>query len=175
MSPAAGPAEPLLSDVETLAKTHGLSAFDCGKASLNDWLRRYAWQNQAADAARTYVAHRANRVVGYFSLAYGSVRREEVPERIAKGLARHPVPVVVLARLAVDRREAGRGLGKALLKDALLRIERAADIAGARAVLVHAIDDDARAFYEHFDFERSPVDDLTLMLLTKDLRALLRP
>lgn len=175
MSQEPEPHEPTLSDVETLAKTHDLSAFDCGKPSLNDWLRRYAWQNQAADAARTYVVHRANRVVGYFSLAYGSVQREEVPERIAKGLARHPVPVVVLARLAVDRRETGRGLGKALLKDALLRIEAAADIAGARAVLVHAIDEDARAFYERFDFERSPVDDLTLMLLMKDLRALLRP
>lgn len=175
MSQASRPDEPPLSDVETLTKTHDLSAFDCGKASLDDWLRRYAWQNQAADAARSYVVHRAYRVVGYFSLAYGSVQREEVPERIAKGLARHPIPVVVLARLAVDRDEAGRGLGKALLKDALLRIERAADMAGARAVLVHAIDQDARTFYEHFDFERSPVDDLTLMLLMKDLRALLRP
>lgn len=175
MSRVAGPDEPALSDVETLAKTHDLSAFDCGKAALNDWLRRYAWQNQAADAARTYVVHRANLVVAYFSLAYGSVRREEAPERIARGLARHPIPVVVLARLAVDRREAGQGLGKALLKDALLRIESAADIAGARAVLVHAIDQDARTFYEHFDFERSPVDDLTLMLLMKDLRNLLHP
>jgi GNAT superfamily N-acetyltransferase len=174
MSGAAGPEEPPLSDVEKLRRAHDPSAFDCGEPSLNDWLRRYAWQNQAADVARTYVVHRANRVVGYFSLAYGSVQWEEAPERIAKGLARYPVPVILIARLAVDRREAGRGLGKAMLKDALLRIKAAADIAGARAVLVHAINERARAFYEHFEFERSPVDDLTLMLLMKDLRALLR-
>lgn len=162
-----------LSAVEKLSKTHELIGFDCGKSSLNAWLRRYARQNQAADTAQTYVVHRANRVVGYFSLAYGNVLREETPERIAKGLARHPVPVILLARLAVDQREAGRGLGKALLKEALLRAESAADIAGARALLVHAIDKKAQTFYEHFGFERSPVDELTLMLLMKDLRAAL--
>jgi GNAT superfamily N-acetyltransferase len=165
---------PALSEVEPLDGTHDLAAFDCSKPALDDWLRRFALGNQTADAARTYVVHRGKRVVGYFSLAYGSITREETPLRIARGLARHPVPVVLLARLAVDRREKGRGLGKALLKEALRRIERAADIAGARAVLVHAIDDEARAFYEHFDFEPSPVDELTLMLLIKDLRTMVR-
>ena len=165
---------PALSDVEKLNKAHGLSAFDCGKPALDDWLRRFALHNQAADAAQTYVVHRGGRAVGYFSLAYGSVEQEEAPARIARGLARRPVPVILLARLAVDRQERGRGLGKALLKDALLRIEQAADIAGALAVLVQSIDDEASNFYEHFDFERSPVDDLTLMLLMKDIRAVLR-
>jgi GNAT superfamily N-acetyltransferase len=100
----------------------------------------------------------------------GSVSLEEAPARITKGLARHPIPVILLARLAVDKSEQRTGLGKALLKDALARIARAADIVGARAVLVHAIDERARTFYEHFDFEPSPIHELQLMLLMKDLR-----
>lgn len=164
---------PSLSEVESLHKSHDLRSFDCGKKALDVWLRRFALVNQRSDTARTYVVHRDRVVVGYFSLAYGCVAREETTERIAKGLARHPVPVVLLARLAVDQKERGLGLGAALLKDALIRIERAADIAGARAVLVHALDGDARAFYEHFGFEPSPTDELQLLLLMKDLRAAL--
>ena len=109
-------------------------------------------------------------MVGYYALATGSVVRETVPGRVARGLARHSVPVVVLARLAVDRHEHGRGIGSALLKDALLRIARAADVIDVRAVLVHAKDEDARAFYERFDFEASPVDPLQMSLLMKDLK-----
>ncbi len=161
---------PPLSAVEKLSKAHDLSHFDCGKSSLDDWLKRFARTSQASDAAQTYVVHRAGAVVGYFSLSYGSVAWEEAPARIVRGLARHPVPVVLLARLAVDRSEQGKGLGEALLKEALLRIEQAADIAGARALLVHAIDDDAGGFYQHFGFEPSPLDPMTLMLLMKDLR-----
>ena len=101
-------------------------------------------------------------------------KKQEAAIRIAKGLANHPVPVAVLARLAVDRREHGTGLGKALLKDALLRIERAADILGIRAVLVHAIDESARAFYRKYQFEECPGNNLHLMMLMKDLRAMLR-
>lgn len=112
--------------------------------------------------------------MGYYSLTAGSVRPEEAPPRIAKGLARHPIGIILLARLAIDTREQGRGLGKALLKDALLRAAGAADTIGARAVLVHAIDDGARRFYEHFEFERSPVAEFELMLLMKDLRAQLQ-
>jgi GNAT superfamily N-acetyltransferase len=161
-----------LSDVEKLSKTHDLDSFDCGKASLNEWLKRYARHNQSVDAAQTYVVHRRQRVTGYYSLAYGSVQREETFTRIAKGLARHPVPVIILARLAVDLCETGTGLGKALLKSALIQVDSAADIAGARALLVHAIDEEARKFYEHFGFEISPVNEYTLMLLMKDLRAM---
>ena len=174
MSERVGRDPPPLSAVEALERTHELGAFGCGKPALDEWLRRFALVNQAADAARTYVVRRGARVVGYYTLATGSVAQAEAPARIAKGLARRPVPVIVLARLAVDAGERGRGLGQALLKDALGRIAQAAEIAGARAVLVHAIDDEARAFSEHFGFERSPVDALTLMLLMKDLRALLR-
>ena len=161
---------PPLSAVETLSADHDHSNFDCGKPALDSWLKRFALANQAAGASRTYVVHRSGRVVAYFALAAGSVEREAVPGRIAQGLARHPVPVVILARLAVDEREQGRGMGKMLLKDALLRIADAGDVIGVRAVLVHAKDEDARAFYQRFDFEPSPVDPLQMLLLAKDIK-----
>lgn len=159
-----------LSSIEKLAEHHDLSSFDCAKPSLNDWLRRFALTNQQSDSARTYVLHRAGKVVGYYSLSAGSVRREESPARIAKGLARHPIGVILLARLAVDHTEQGTGLGKVLLMDALSRALTASDAIGARAVLVHALDEDAVAFYKKFGFEPSPLDAKQLMLLMKDLR-----
>jgi GNAT superfamily N-acetyltransferase len=163
--------KPPLSKVEAISESHDVSRFDCGDhESLNDWLKRFALTNQKNESARTYVVHRNGLVVGYYSISAGSISAEEAPARISKGLARHPIPVIVLARLAVDKNEKGAGLGKALLKDALARIAQAADIVGARAVLVHAIDQQARKFYEHFDFEASPSHQLHLMLLTKDLR-----
>lgn len=165
-----------LSQVEPLSRAHDLSRFDCGvHESLNLWLRKYALQNQASDTARTYVVHRDNIVVGYYSISAGSIARESATPRSAQGLARHPVPIALLGRLAIHREEQGIGLGSALLKDALIRIEHAADILGIRAVLVHAIDQEARAFYERFDFEPCPDDELHLMLLMKDLRRALRP
>ena len=165
------PPSPPLSRVEPLARNHDLSFFDCGvHASLNNWLKRFAWTNQQNETARTYVVHRAGRVVAYYSVATGSTSREDAPVRVAKGLAHHPVPVIVLTRLAVDRTEQGIGLGRAMLKDALARIAGAADIVGVRAVLVHAIDAQAAAFYRRFDFVPCPENDLHLMLLMKDLR-----
>jgi len=113
-------------------------------------------------------------VVGYYSLTTGSVLRNVSPARIAKGLAAHPIGVILLARLAVDRSEQGTGLGKALLVDALTRAAAASDEIGARAILVHAIDDEAIAFYKKFGFEPSPLDSKQLMLLMKDLRATLK-
>jgi GNAT superfamily N-acetyltransferase len=153
-----------------LSLDHDYSAFDCGSEPLNTYLKRFAWTNQQAGAARTYVAARGEVVVGYYTLAYGSVEPRAAPARVLKGLARHPIPVMVLARLAVDRTERGRGLGKGLLKDALLRTLQAADIAGLRAMVVHAKDEAARGFYERFNFVRSPIDEHHLMLLLKDLR-----
>ena len=159
-----------LSAVEKLSPDHELSAFSCGTPALDTWLKRFARQNQAAGASRTYVVHRANRVVGYYALAAGSVERQEAPDRVSRGLARHPLPVVIVARMAVDQTEQGSGLGRALLKDALLRIANAVDVIGVRAVLVHAKDENARRFYERFDFEPSPIDPLQLFLLVKDLK-----
>jgi GNAT superfamily N-acetyltransferase len=160
--------------IEKLRREHDLSTFDCGNPALTAWLQKFAWSNQQADSAKTYVAVRENLVSGYYALTAGSVHKHESPERIAKGLANHPVGVVLLARLAVDVHEQGRGLGKALLFDALKRIEEAADIVGVRAVMVHAIDDAARRFYEHFEFDPSPIDPFQLMLLLKDVRKALR-
>lgn len=161
-------------DIEKLKREHDLSSFDCGNPALTTWLQKFAWTNQQADSAKTYVALTGDRVVGYYALTTGSVHKHQSPERIAKGLANHPVGVVLLARLAVDRTQQGKGLGKALLFDALKRIEEAASIVAVRAVLVHAIDDAAREFYEHFNFEPSPVDPFQLMLLLKDIRRALR-
>ncbi|MCU0874247.1 MAG: GNAT family N-acetyltransferase [Pirellulaceae bacterium] len=147
--------------------------FDCGSEPLNDYLKRFAWPNQQAGAARTYVAMRGKRVAGYYTLAYASVEHQAAAPRIRRGLAQHPIPVMLLARLAVDRGEQGHGLGKGLLKDALLRTLQAAEIAGLRAVIVHAKDVAAKAFYEQFGFQSSPLDELHLMLLLKDVRSTL--
>ena len=164
------PALPPLDSPVALAASHDVAAFDCGVGALNDYLQRHALSNQRSESARTYAAARANRVVGYYTLAAGSVEPSQVPERVRKGLARHPVPVILLARLTVDQSEQGRGLGKGLLKDALLRTSQAADIIGCRALLVHAKDAKAQAFYRQYDFESSPTDELHLYLLMKDLR-----
>jgi GNAT superfamily N-acetyltransferase len=162
------------SAVQKLDASHEVDAFDCGKEPLDRFLQRHALVNQKAGSAQTYVVCRGEqRVAGYYSLTVGAVEHADAPGRVGKGLARHPIPVMLLARLAIDRAEQGKGLGKALLKDALLRTAQAAEIAGIRARLVHAKDDEARAWYEQFDFEPSPTDPYHLFLLMKDLRALL--
>lgn len=152
-----------------LTKDHARNSFDCGVTALNDYLKRYALQNQKKHAARSYVATRGNRIVGYYSLAYGSVSLEEALQSVKSGLPRHPIPVILLARLAVDSTEQGSGLGAALLKDALLRTIQAAEIAGLRAMLVHAKDASAKRFYEKFGFEPSPIDAYHLFLRFADI------
>jgi GNAT superfamily N-acetyltransferase len=166
--------EQQLTAIEKLDASHEVDAFDCGKEPLDRFLQRHAFVNQKADGAQTYVVCRGGRrVVGYYSLVVSSVEHADAPGRISKGLARHPIPVMLLARLAIDKSEQGRGLGKAMLKDAILRTAQAADIAGIRTMLVHAKDDEVRAWYESFDFEPSPTDPFHLFLLMKDIRALL--
>lgn len=160
--------------VEKLRRDHVLEGFDCGKESLNRFLLRNALQSQQANASQTYLALAGDRVIGYHTLVVGDVAPADVPERVKKGLAAHPVPIMLLARLAVSQDWKGRGLGSALLKDALLRTLQAADIAGIRAMAVHAKDDDAKTFYIHFDFSPSPSDPLHLFMLLKEVRALLR-
>ena len=167
-----GDAQEALAPIAKLAVGHEVNGFDCGKEELNRFLKRFALAGQQANSAQTYVAARGKRVVGYHSLAVGGVEHEAAPERVSKGLARHMIPVMVLARLAIDRREQGQGLGKGLLKDALRRTAAAADIAGIRAVFVTAKDDDARHFYEHYDFDPSPGDPHELFLVMKDLKRL---
>ena len=158
--------------IEKLRREHPVDAFDCGKAALNRFLTRHALQSQQAGGSTTYVALDGEALVGFFSLAFGHVEYDDAPERLIKGLARHAVPVMLLARLAVDVGSHGQGLGSGLLKDAMLRTLQAADIAGLRGILVHAKDDEARAFYAHFGFVPSPTDAYHLMLLLKDVRAI---
>ena len=162
-----------LSAVELLTSEHDVSQFDCGEhPSLTDWLKRFARMNQAAGDTRTYVVHRDQRVVGYYSLAPGSISRKKATVRASKA-APEPIPIVLLARLAVDKEEQGRGLGAALLKDALQRAYAGAKIIGGRAVLVHAIDAEAATFYRKYGFEPCPGLALHLLLLMKDLRSTL--
>lgn len=153
-----------------LSGDHVCDGFDCGNIVLNEWLRRHALQNQRANAARTFVVCQGSKVVGYYSLAVGAVDYVGASGRVRKGLARHPIPVMVLARLAVDIRHQGKKIGRGLLKDASLRTLQAADIAGIRAIFVQAKDERARAFYERFGFEPSPIHPLQLLLLVKDIK-----
>ncbi len=139
---------------------------------MNRFLIRQAWNNQQAHSAQTYVLAKDLRVLGYYSLAAGSLSHDAATERVKKGLAQHPIPVILLARLAVDLSIRGKGVGPALLKDALLRTAQAAETIGARALLVHAKDDEAGAFYEHFNFDASPSDPYHLLLIMKDLLAI---
>lgn len=159
--------------VRKLAATDGVDGFDCGQPPLNQFLQRYALVSQKANSAQTYVSCLSAKVAGFYSLTVGSVEPEMTPPRVTKGLARHPVPVMLLARLAVDLRWQAQGLGRALLKDALVRTARAADIAGIRCLLVHAKDDATRQWYLSWEFEASPTDPYHFFLLLKDLKSLL--
>jgi len=159
--------------IEKLGREHVLGAFDCGQPDLSAWLIKYALQNQSASSAQTYVGLVNDTVVGYYSLAVGQVEYADAPERLRKGLARHPVPIMLLARLAVHKEWQGKGVGRALLRDAILRTVQASEIAGIRALVVHAKDDAAKRYYEQFDFVSSPTDPLHLFVLLKDLRKLI--
>ncbi|SMP72786.1 Acetyltransferase (GNAT) family protein [Desulfonatronum zhilinae] len=159
--------------VRKLLPEDKIDGFDCGEPALNHFLKRYALVNQKADSAQTYVVCCSGAVVGFYSLAVGSVHHELTPARVAKGLARHPIPVMILARLAVDRGHQRKGLGRALLRDALLRTFQASDIAGIRCLLVHAKDDKAKHWHTSWDFEPSPTAPNHLFLMLKDVKALL--
>ena len=150
-----------------------LEGFDCGRASLNVWLVRYARQAAAVGSARTYVIldARQARVVGYYALTAAGLERDSATARIVKGMPQYPIPVVLLARLAVDLSVAGRGLGAWLLRDAMMRTLAAAETIGVRAMLVHAIDQDAAGFYLRHGLEASPTEPRHLMILIKDIAA----
>lgn len=157
------------SPVEKIRAEHDTENFDCGKAELNRFLSRFAFVSHRAHTAQTYVVCRGKRVVGYYSLTVGQISHSNAPARISQGIANYPIPLMILARLAIDKTEQGRGLGAALLKDALIRSVKAADITGIRALFVHAKDEQAIAFYEHFNFRPSPTDPQHLFLLMKDI------
>lgn len=152
-----------------LEKSHEFLEFDCGKEPLNTFLQRHALANQANGSARTFVGLEGNRVIGYYSLAVGSVLYDEAPERMAKGLARHPIPILLMARFAVDRGYQGLGVGRGLFKDALKRSLGVAKEAGVRAFMTHAKDDEAKALYLRFGMQECPANPLHLYLLMKDV------
>lgn len=159
------PPEPITSD-------HRVDGFESGKAPLDDWLRAHAVENEGR-ASRTFVVTDAGRdVQGYYTLATGSVTRQEVPRKLRQNLP-NPVPVMVLGRLAIDRQHQGKGLGPALLKDAMSRTLRVSLEAGVRALIVHAIDDDAVTFYAKYGFQVFPPETQTLFLPIETLHAAL--
>lgn len=152
-----------------LSADHDTSRFDCGQPLLDDWLKQRAVRNQTTGASRTYVVCEGNRVVAFYSLATGSVEHGSAPGKVRRNMP-DPIPVMIIARLAVDRTMQGRGLAKGMLKDAILRTLEAAQIAGIRALLVHAIDENAAGFYRKQDFIAAPDDPLVLVLPLADAR-----
>lgn len=161
-----------LSAPEKLNSIHRIARFDCGKPALNDWLVRHARQAQASGSSRTFVVSDGDEIVGYFSLAVGQVNSIEAPMRIRKGMEQYPIPVVLLARLAVSLHHQGRGIGRGLLQEAVRRTLVIAEHAGIHALLVHPIDEDASRFYLRFGFIPSPLREQQLLLLLKDARCL---
>jgi GNAT superfamily N-acetyltransferase len=158
---------PQLNAPTLLTADHQVGGFDSGKQSLDDWLQRRALKNQTEGASRTYVVTSNDAsVLAYYALAAGSVIAAEATGAVRRNMP-SPIPVVILARLAVDRSLQGKGFGTALLRDALLKTVRAADTIGVRALLIHALDEDAAAFYDKFGFSRSPADSLVLMMPLK--------
>lgn len=157
---------------EPLSTAHQTGAFSCGDASLDDWLKRRALRNQAADASRTFVASEGSNVIAYYALASGSVDVAAAPGGFRRNMP-EPIPVVVLGRLAVDRSRRGQGLGRALFRDGAKRVLLAAGSIGIRGILVHAISDDAREFYLALGFEPSPLEPMVLMVRLADLRGAL--
>jgi GNAT superfamily N-acetyltransferase len=160
--------EPPVGVPEHLTSGHDLSAFDSGVPELDDWLRRRALQNEASGASRTYVVSAEGRVVGYYALATGAIAQRQATGRVRRNMP-DPIPVMVIGRLAVDRGYQGRGLGSALLRDALLRTLNAATVVGIRAVLLHAISEEGKRFYEKAGFSSSPVDPMTMMITLADI------
>jgi GNAT superfamily N-acetyltransferase len=159
-------------DPEPLGVTHTLDGFDCGVESLNVWLSEHARGAAASGSARVFltVDREQGRVCGYYALAAAAIAHEQASERTRKGQPRHPIPAVLLARLAVDASVQGQGIGAWLLRDAMRRALSASEAVGMRVLLVHALDDAARGFYERWGFEPSPTDPLNLQMLFKDIR-----
>ena len=163
-----GPAEPLNA-------RHQIDTFDCGKLALNTWLARHARQAQASGSAKTFVVAEEVWVAGYYSLTVGQVDTLDAPERVRQGIGQYPIPVVILARLAVSLHDQCRGIGLALLRDAIRRTLTIAEQAGIRALLTHPIDDEAARFYQRFGFVPSPLREEQWLLLLKDAHRIVKP
>lgn len=157
---------------EPLDARHQIDRFGCGKPALDAWLVRHARQAQTSGSAKTFVVAEEDQVAGYYSLTVGQVDTLDAPERVRQGMGQYPIPVVILARLAVSLRCQGQGIGLAMLRDAIRRTLTIAEQAGIRALLTHPIDDPAARFYERFGFMRSPLREQQWLLLLKDARRL---
>jgi GNAT superfamily N-acetyltransferase len=155
--------DPPLTAPEKLRADHDLSDFECGEPALDNWLRRRALSNEESGASRTYVVCAGQKVVGYYALAVGAIAHAGAPGRVRRNMP-DPVPVMVIGRLAVHKDCQGKTIGPSLLRDAILRTLQAADIAGIRAIVVHAISERARQFYEDCGFRGSPMDPMTLFI-----------
>jgi GNAT superfamily N-acetyltransferase len=164
----------MLRTPELLTAEHDLGGFDSGTPSLDDWLRRRAIQNQASGASRTFVVCDDHRVAGYYALAASAVAPDAATGRFRRNMP-DPVPVAVLGRLAIDKAYQDKGLGRALFRDAAVRVLAAADSIGIRGMLVHAISDQAKAFYVGLGLEVSPLEPMTMMVTLADLKASLQP
>jgi GNAT superfamily N-acetyltransferase len=156
--------------IEKLDRSHAVEPFTCGQAELDRFLIRHALQAQQSNSSQTYVALAGREIIGFYTIVAGEVQHANAPERVVKGMPRHPVPLLVLARLAVHSAMQGRGVGAGLLLDALGRTLQVADVIGVRALAVHAKDDGAAAFYRHFGFVPSPTDARHLFMIIKDIR-----
>lgn len=161
-----------LSAPERLAVSHNLSQFECGEPALDSWLKKRALQNEETGASRTYVLRAGQEIAGYYALATGAIAHAEAAGRVRRNMP-DPVPVIILGHLAIASKFQGRGIGAALLRDAVLRIVQAAEIAGIRAILVHAISDQAKRFYEKYGFIPSPADPMTLMITVAEAARIL--
>jgi GNAT superfamily N-acetyltransferase len=156
--------------IEKLHRAHDVEQFTCGQPELDRFLIRHALQAQQSNSSQTYVAVNDNEIVGFYTIVAGEIQHARAPERVVKGMSRHPIPLLVLARLAVHTKAQGRGIGSGLLLDALGRTLQVADMIGVRALAVHAKDDQAAAFYRHFGFMPSPIDARHLFMIIKDIR-----
>jgi GNAT superfamily N-acetyltransferase len=157
---------------EPLSDLHELDDFISGVSSLDEWLRRRARANQVSGASRTFVVADRRKVVGYYALASGAIAVASSAGRFRRNMP-DPIPVAVLGRLAVDRAQQGRGLGRALFRDCALRVAHAADTIGIRGIVVHAISEQAKAFYQALGFDASPGEPMTLMVTLADIRHLM--
>lgn len=172
MGEISGLRPPELRPPELLGEDHELSGFSSGEDALDDWLRKRARANQASGASRTYVICAGSEVAGYYALASGAITVAATPGRFRRNMP-DPIPVVILARLAVDRRWQGKGIGRGLFRDAAMRVAHAADVIGIRGIVVHAISEQARSFYIALGFEPSPREPMTLLVTLADVRAAL--
>ena len=158
---------------QPLNKDHNISDFNCNYLELDEWLKKYAFQSKMSGSVNTFIVADNDLVVGFYSLTVGQVDFDQVSERIKKGMGKYPIPVVILARLAVHHTYQGKGIGKAMLKDGILKTFQIAEQVGVRALLVHAIDEKAENFYIRFGFEPSPIRENQLLLLLKDAKKII--